>query len=341
MIPAVERIETGASAAQVLNLAARRSLAYDFTVWFWGDAIAVDGLLEAAKLLGQSVYREHVRKFCESWSRRTLSWPDHLAPGAALLDLGMKDSALRLAQWLIEAPRCQSGSPMYRPDIPAYRHTVWVDTLYHCPSFFASLGSALQQDAWVNLALDEWFAHTSVLSSPGGPYLAHSYDSGSRLLHGYGWGRGCGWALLGMIDTLELLPPKHPRRDHALQETRDLAAAVLSAQDTTGFWRTLLHDPEAYCETSTATFFGAAFTKGARLGLLSRTYREAAEQAWQATLGRVAADGSLLGVSACTYAGVANLEDSTMYKTLPTEVNVWGQGSLLRFAAERMRAELR
>ena len=341
MTPAVERIDAGASPIEVLNLAARRSLAYDFTVWFWGDAIAVDGLLEAAKLLGEDIYRQHVRRFCESWSRRTLSWSDHLAPGTALLDLGMRDSALRLAKWLMEAPRSESRSPMYRPDLPPYRHTVWVDTLYHCPSFFAALAIVAQEDAWLDYALDEWFAHTSVLSSAAGPYLAHSYDAGARTLHGYGWGRGCGWALLGMIDTLELLPPKHVRRERALQEARALAAAILKAQDATGFWRTLLHDTEAYCETSTATFFGAAFTKGVRLGLLSKDYREAAERAWRATLGRVTADGSLFGVSACTYAGVANVEDSVMYKTLPTEVNVWGQGSLLRFAAERLRAELR
>jgi hypothetical protein len=41
-----------------------------------------------------------------------------------------------------------------------------------------------------------------------------------------------------------------------------------------------------------------------------------------------------------TWSWVANLEEATMYKTLPTEVNLWGQGAALRFCAERLRAGL-
>ena len=43
------------TAATLLRLLAERTLRYDFTVWFWGDAIAVDGLLDAAELLDDQV----------------------------------------------------------------------------------------------------------------------------------------------------------------------------------------------------------------------------------------------------------------------------------------------
>ena len=144
-----------------------------------------------------------------------------------------------------------------------------------------------------------------------------------------------------MIDTLELLPLDHPGRPDALRSLRALSAAVLEKQDASGFWRTLLHDRESYLESSTAAFFGAAFVKAVRLGLLEeKIYAEAAQRAWQAVLSRLDDDGSFYGVSACTYAAVAPGDDVALYHTLPTEVNVWGQGSALRFAAERLRAGL-
>ena len=58
-----------------------------------------------------------------------------------------------------------------------------------------------------------------------------------------------------------------------------------------------------------------------------------------ATRSRIDAAGEFWGVSACTYAGVVNMDDATMYRTLPTEVNVWGQGSALRALAEQLKVE--
>jgi unsaturated rhamnogalacturonyl hydrolase len=335
--------------SEILRRAAERTLGYDLTVWFWGDAIAVDGLLDAAELLDDPRLADHCYKYYDRWARRQLTWVDHLTPGLGLLRLykasdnpTLLEAALRLAHWLKEEvprdPRHQA--PLYRPDLPPYRHTVWVDTLYHGPSFFAQLARQTGDRRYYDDALDIWDSHVRVLSSKRGPFLAHAYDCGAMLLRGYGWGRGNGWALFGMVDTLELLPLDHPKRPAALRCLLNLSAAVRERQDASGMWRTLLDDREAYLESSTAAFFGAAFTKAVRLGLLGPEYAEAADRAWQATVSRIDECGSFYGVSACTYAAVAPGDDAALYRTLPTEVNLWGQGSVLRFGAERLRAGL-
>jgi unsaturated rhamnogalacturonyl hydrolase len=326
---------------------AERTCAYDFTVWFWGDAIAADGLLEAADLIDDDASRRHCDRYLERWSTQPLGWPDHLAPGAALLHLYERtidarylERARELANWLTQvAPHTPDGQPMYRPDLPPYRHTVWVDTIYHEPIFFTRLARLTGEEDWYARAVAIWRSHADVLRPNGSAILGHSYDTGARLIRGHGWGRGNGWALLGMVDCLAELPDDVPGRAEALAGTRELAQTIAELQDATGFWRTLLEDREAYLEASTAAFFGAAFAKGVRTGVLDGSFEAAADRAWNAMLSRIDEDGSFGGVSACTYASVHPDDDIQMYKTLPTEVNVWGQGSALRFIGERIRSE--
>lgn len=333
--------------AELLRALVSRTTEYDFTVWFWGDAIAVDGLLDAAELLDDPGSFAFCERFVRTWADRPLTWVDHLTPGSAVLrvaertdDATLREAAGRLARWLGEQAPRSAGAPLYRPDIPMYRHTVWVDTLYHVPPFYARLAHTTGDPAYFDRALEEWSAHTRLLAAPEtGPFLGHSWDTGMRMLHGYGWGRGVGWALYGMIETLALLPVDHPGYARAHAEMTTLADAVRGHQDSTGFWHTLLHDKESYLESSTASFFGAAYYKALRLGLLDDSYRPTADLAWEATRSRIDPDGDFWGVSACTYAGVTNVDDVIMYRTLPTEVNVWGQGSALRITGERLLLE--
>lgn len=336
-----------ASAAELLGRLALRTRAYDFTVWFWGDAIAVDGLLEAAELLGHTPAAGHVERFLKRWAREPLGWRDHLAPGDALLRLAQETDepaallgqARRLADHLLAAPRAED-TPLYRPDDPRYRHTVWVDSIYHVPPFLARLGAMTGEPRWYEAALAEQTAHLRVLTPAGSAFPAHAYDTGARSIHGPGWGRGVAWALLGMVDTLSLIPAAHPGHAEAQEQMRALAEAVLALQDATGCWRTVIEDREAYLESSTAAMFCAAFTKGVRLGLLDHDpYADAAEKAWRYVEARIDGDGSFWGVSACTWASTAGAEDAAMYRTLPTEANVWGQGAAMRAAAERLRAQ--
>jgi unsaturated rhamnogalacturonyl hydrolase len=335
------------SASELLRRVAEHTLAFDFSVWQWGDSIAIDGLLDAAELLDDDRYSTRVANFYRRWAARPLGWPDHLTPGAPLVRLWERDrdpellvAAERLASWLKAVPHTADGLPLYRPDMGTVRHSCWVDTIYHEPPFLLRLADATGDRGHADHGINVWRSHTTALSSDEGPFLAHSWESAHRLTRGYAWGRGNAWALLGMVDALELLPSDAPSRPALVAEFELLAAALLEAQAENGLWRTVLHDREAYFESSCTAMFGAAFTKARRLGLLPSDYDEPAERAWQAARTYIDDEGRLFGVSAWTHAAINHVEDPTYYVTLPTEVNWWGQGAALRAAAERMRAGL-
>jgi unsaturated rhamnogalacturonyl hydrolase len=344
-VDAVPGRDTGIGAKEVLQRVAQRTLRFDFSVWFWGDAIAFDGLLDAAVLLEDPAYSRYCTGFFERWQARPPSWTDYLAPGLALARLigggatGLTDLAKRLFEhYLVHTPRGPSGLHYFRPDLPQFRTTLLIDSLYHVPSFVAACARVLGDAAAYDEGLSMWHDHARVLSLPGRPLLFHNYDHGSGRRRGYGWGRGNGWAILGLLDLIEQLPTRHQGHQTAVDEFRRLAAAILPLQDESGFWRTLLDDRESYLESSTAAFYGAAFTKSVALGLLSDAYGDAANRAWRALLSRIDDEGGVFGTSAATWAATAPVEDLALYKAAPTEVNVWGQGAALRFAAERIRA---
>lgn len=341
----VSPAEVSAASKVILHRVAQRTLRFDFSIWFWGDAIAFDGLLDAAQLLADPTYSRFCARFFQRWRSRPASWTDYLTPGLALTRLAsvgtadFSDLTKRLLDhYRIQTPRGEGGLHYFRPDLPQFRTTVLVDSLYHVPPFLAACAKTLNDDRLFVDATAMWRDHSLALSLPDRPLLFHNYDHGSGRRRGYGWGRGNGWALLGLLDLIECLPPRHIAREEAIDALQRLVAAIVPLQDESGFWRTLLDDRESYLETSTAAFYGTVITKAVRLGLLPVFYGDAGERAWKALLSRIDDEGGAFGTSAVTWAANSPLEDLAVYKTAPTEVNVWGQGAALRFAAERTRA---
>jgi rhamnogalacturonyl hydrolase YesR len=291
-------------------------------------------------------YKLFCRGYFLNWSDAAPTWTDYLAPGRALIRLLDQENKLKplvgrlLDQYRARTPRSSSGLHYFRPDLPQFRTTILVDSLYHVPPFIGAAARLLGEDSLYDEAVTMWREHAAALTVPDLPLLFHNYDHGSGRRRGYGWGRGNGWGLFGLLDLIEVLPLAHPDLADLVQRFRRFSAAILPLQDDSGFWRTLLSDRESYLETSTAAFFGAIFTKALRLGLLPMEYGAAADRAWKALLSRIDEEGGASGTSGVTWAANAPREDLALYRQAPTEVNVWGQGAALRFAAERVREHM-
>ena len=71
-----------------------------------------------------------------------------------------------------------------------------------------------------------WVEHATALGVPGKRLLYHNYEHGTGRRRGYGWGRGNGWALLGLLDLIEVLPDNCAGRNVAVGKFQELAAAT-------------------------------------------------------------------------------------------------------------------
>jgi len=116
------------------------------------------------------------------------------------------------------------------------------------------------------------------------------------------WGRGNGFALMGLSETLTYLPEDHPSRDEILGMYLRLLDALLKLQQPSGMFPNVLDTPGSYQEFTTTCMFGYAVARGLRLGWLDPLFIEPLNLAWQGVSERIDEEGNI--VDACASTGV-------------------------------------
>lgn len=115
------------------------------------------------------------------------------------------------------------------------------------------------------------------------------------------WGRGNGFAAIGLALTLTELPTGTPAHAHALQSYRNLMATLLPLQTRDGLWRNVVNHPGAFPELSGTAMIGFALQRGLASGWIDGSdYRQAVERAWQAVNSRTSPAGTFIDVCEST-----------------------------------------
>ena len=116
------------------------------------------------------------------------------------------------------------------------------------------------------------------------------------------WGRGNGFAALGLAEALTSLPPTHPARANVLEIYRRHMNGMKAMQAPDGMWRQVVDEPGAYREESVTAMTLTAMARGIRLGWIdSRTYRPLVDRAWRALAAHITEDGAIIDI--CTGTG--------------------------------------
>lgn len=149
------------------------------------------------------------------------------------------------------------------------------------------------------------------------------------------WGRGNGFAAIGLALTLSELPRKGEARAHALQSYRNLMKTLLRWQDRDGLWRNVVNHPGAFAEFSGTAMIGFALERGLARGWISgREYRAAADRAWLAVNSRAASNGSLIDV--CESTARLTTEEQYLQRAALLGEDARGGAMAMLFATERM-----
>ena len=160
----------------------------------------------------------------------------------------------------------------------------------------------------------------------------HSWVEGMEPHPAFHWGRANGWAVLAMVELLEVLPADHPGRAAVLAQLRQHVAGLARFQSGTGLWHQLLDRPDSYLETSASAMFAYAIARAINRGWVDRSaYAPVAMLAWNGVSTKVSAAGEVEDV--CVGTGVAF--DPAFYYFRPRHVRAaHGYGPVLLAGAE-------
>jgi unsaturated rhamnogalacturonyl hydrolase len=344
-----------------LRLAAERLLRYEFKPWFYGDSVGFEGLLAAAELFDDHRYSDFAHGFLQAWAARDVPRgpDDNTAPGLVLCDVAadtgdpdLVAAAGRLSQYLAARRRVTGTAVTFEDASRSMREPygevalneadrellgapgagIYVDCLHFDPPFYAALSTLLGEADWGLRATEEANGYISLLQDPESGLFNHFWLERRARAYGPGWGRGQGWALLGLLDVVDELPLGSPGLEPLEASAARLLEAMLATQRADGSWHAVAGVEASGDETSTAAFMTAGFLRAARLGVGDPArLGVAAERAWSATIDALDESGLLSGVSAAVYSSTADEH----YYAVPRGFDVpWGQGPLLVAAAE-------
>jgi rhamnogalacturonyl hydrolase YesR len=115
----------------------------------------------------------------------------------------------------------------------------------------------------------------------------HGWVQGMEVHPEFRWARANGWALLTLVELLDVLPEDHPDRAAVLDLLRAHVRGLAARQSGSGFWHQLLDREDSYLETSATAIYAYAMAHAIDRGWIDPVaYGPATVLAWTAVTAR-------------------------------------------------------
>ena len=158
---------------------------------------------------------------------------------------------------LIEKNKGDDGTVFYRDFIPDIR---FVDTIgFICP-FLTFYGVNYNKPEYIDLAFNqiEQYINKAFLKNQMIP--AHAFDIKQNAPLGiYGWGRGLGWFILGIVDMYNELPESHLKKKYLKELIIKTSQDTLPFQNDNGSFSAMLFLKDYRHDSSITTLAGWLF----------------------------------------------------------------------------------
>ena len=192
--------------------------------------------------------------------------------------------------------------------VEAEKHGItwwWCDALFMAPPTLAKLSRTTNDNSYLALN-DKLFQETydllydkeEKLFARDAGYLINEKGEGKREANGKKifWSRGNGWVLGGLTRLLSELPKDYPKRGFYENLYKEMAAKIITLQQTDGLWRASLLDPESYPggEASGTGFYVYGLAWGINNKILDKNkYLPVVKKGWTALNALVHEDGKV------------------------------------------------
>lgn len=211
-------------------------------------------------------------------------------------------------------------------------NTLWLDDMFMSVPALAQMGSYTGNTKYYDDAVKQVNQFSErMFNSQKGIYM-HGWVESMQVHPQFHWARANGWAVMTMVELLEVLPKNHPGYSQVLAQLQKHIAGLVQYQDGTGFWHQLLDRNDSYLETSATAIYAYSIGRAINRGYVDKmTYAPAVLLAWNAVATKVNDKGQVEGTCVGTGMGF----DPAFYYYRP--VNVFaahGYGPVLLAGAE-------
>jgi unsaturated rhamnogalacturonyl hydrolase len=210
--------------------------------------------------------------------------------------------------------------------------TLWLDDMFMGVPTMAYLGKTTGERKHYDDAVNQVLQFSKRMFNPQLGIYMHGYVEGMRDHPEFHWARANGWAVMAMVEVLEVLPKEHRGYKPVLDQLRAHVKGLAAYQTKEGFWHQLIDRDDTYQETSATAIYTYAIARAVNRGYVdAQMYGPMANLAWNAVASKVTNAGQIEGI--CVGTGMAF--DPAFYAFRPTSVKAaHGYGPALLAGAE-------
>jgi rhamnogalacturonyl hydrolase YesR len=288
--PARSGAQVSSPAPDPLDIARRLAARYPAApIMSYIPALSWSGSLRLAQITGEARWREKPRREMAPFlDGRTPAIAEpylltSLAGHQAFADAGVLDGNREAAALAVKA-----ADFMLAPEgdaIPVRFARQWTDDMFMATSVLARVAATSREPKYAAAVSRLLTSYIQQLQRPDGLFV-HSR------LGPHAWGRGNGFALLGLLDALTYLPADAAERTLILSAFQRQVAALARSQDEEGMWHQVVDVPASYKEFTVTAMTVAALARGISRGWLDRaTCAPVLDRGWRAVAARVTSEG--------------------------------------------------
>jgi rhamnogalacturonyl hydrolase YesR len=197
------------------------------------------------------------------------------------------------------------------------KNTIWLDDLYMSVPALAQAGKLTGDNLYYDDAVKQILQFSArMFNKERGVYM-HGWVQDMTAHPEFHWARANGWAIMAMVELLDVLPETHAARKAIIEQLQAHVKGLTYYQSDKGFWHQLLDKNDSYLETSATAIYAYCFARAINKGWIdAMAYGPAAILAWNAVTTKINAKGQVEGT--CVGTGMAF--DPAFYYYRPTNV---------------------
>jgi unsaturated rhamnogalacturonyl hydrolase len=347
---------TTLTADAVFEPGAFRPISYE-----WG--VTYSGMLLAAEATKDARYTEYVAKrlrliadAARQYRERLKTSPGPRSPLRSVMEPRALDDAGSMCAAMIKAERAGVQAEL-RPLIDNYigyisskefrfadgtlarnrphPNTLWLDDLYMSVPALGQMGKLTGERRYFDDGVKQVLQFAQRMFNKDKGLFMHGWVQGMDVHPDFHWARANGWALMTLVELLDVLPEDHPGRGAVLELLRAHVRGLAARQSGSGFWHQLLDREDSYLETSATAIYAYSMARAIERGWIDPlAYGPAVLLAWNAVTTKVSAQGQVEGT--CVGTGMG-FEPAFYYHRPTSPFAAHGYGPVLLAGAQLVK----